>query len=670
MFVKERHDFGKVRGLPDCGHRKAEDAGDAEARPHEPRRPASQQSGCHEEKNSGRLAPVQTVFPRRLNRDSMAFELRIPADKIFFIIVAIHSELLRPYARERTSRSSPNENRHHLCCLFDWSGFADAGRHPEPCGLPGRVCVEVQHCEGKGTFKFDLVNQSGTEAWWKNDGPPGAILVPPFHVTLPVSKGSYSVILGDTSLPNMQALDPEVFQEHDSVWLRVWFSDGIHGFQHMQPDRRIAAVGYALMAGGVSDGAITAAKLAPNAAAENLAGDGLGGVATNGIVMSERFNSSELINAGYVYAGRLNSLAAETWLPLASGGYRQNHRAVWADGLMVVWGGHESATAQGAPQLSGSGARYSPTTRQWTPTSPTGAPAARWRHSAVFLLGAVVVWGGEGSSGTLNTGAHYIPSTDKWLTVTTTGAPTPRADHSAVVISQEMIVFGGELSPGSFSGTGGRYTPQMNTWQQLPAGPGSPGSRARHTAVAIGGRMYVWGGVGAAGALNSGSVYDPATNTWAALPPAGAPSAREGHGAVALNDGPDSVMIIWGGSNGGVPVSGGGKYNPATGQWTALPTVGAPPASVESGISWAGINMVVWGGRNGGAWFAGGGVLDVSNNEWDPILMVGAPAARSRHSVVWTGYELYVFGGSNGSGLFNDLHIWKPERLLYLYARP
>ena len=49
---------------------------------------------------------------------------------------------------------------------------------------------------------------------------------------------------------------PATVFDNEDVRLRVWFNDGTHGFQLLAPDRRIAAVGYALMADSVSDGAI------------------------------------------------------------------------------------------------------------------------------------------------------------------------------------------------------------------------------------------------------------------------------------------------------------------------------------------------------------------------------------------------------------------------------
>ena len=108
--------------------------------------------------------------------------------------------------------------------------------------------------------------------YWSNSVPSVGGNEPPTAVTLTVTKGLYSVLLGDTSPPlSMTAIATTVFNNSD-VRLRVWFNDGTNGSQLLTPDQRIAAVGYAMMAGNVSDGTITTAKIAAGAvAASNLA---------------------------------------------------------------------------------------------------------------------------------------------------------------------------------------------------------------------------------------------------------------------------------------------------------------------------------------------------------------------------------------------------------------
>ena len=118
--------------------------------------------------------------------------------------------------------------------------------------------------EGDGQFKFALVSGDGTTTYWSNDNTSSAGASPSAAVTLTVTKGLYSVLLGDTALPNMTACRPRVFTNSD-VHLRVWFDDGTNGSQLLAPDKRIAAVGYAMVAATVADGAITSSKIAPGA---------------------------------------------------------------------------------------------------------------------------------------------------------------------------------------------------------------------------------------------------------------------------------------------------------------------------------------------------------------------------------------------------------------------
>jgi hypothetical protein len=119
--------------------------------------------------------------------------------------------------------------------------------------------------------------------YWSNDGTSTGGTRPAAAVSLPVTKGLYSVLLGDTSLTNMAALPAGVFA-HADVRLRVWFDDGVNGPQLLAPDQRIAAVGYAMMANSaqsaqtVADGAITADKIADGAVSSaKIAAGAVGG---------------------------------------------------------------------------------------------------------------------------------------------------------------------------------------------------------------------------------------------------------------------------------------------------------------------------------------------------------------------------------------------------------
>eukprot|EP01031_Cornospumella_fuschlensis_P052933 gene52933-64664_t len=132
-----------------------------------------------------------------------------------------------------------------LCLLS-----AAAAAVPALLNHQGRIAVSGVNFEGAGQFKFALVDSGGTATYWSNDGTSSAGSQPTAAVSLTVTKGLYSVLLGDTALANMTAL-PVNALDHGDVRLRVWFNDGTHGFEQMAPDQRLAAAPYALVASKV-----------------------------------------------------------------------------------------------------------------------------------------------------------------------------------------------------------------------------------------------------------------------------------------------------------------------------------------------------------------------------------------------------------------------------------
>ncbi|MBL9131417.1 MAG: galactose oxidase, partial [Verrucomicrobiaceae bacterium] len=172
---------------------------------------------------------------------------------------------------------------------------------PSMLNYQGRIAVSGVNFDGTGLFKFALVNNGGTQTYWSNDGTSTAGSEPTQAVSIDVDGGIYSVKLGDTSLTNMTAVPATVFGNTD-VSLRVWFNDGVNGSQLMSPDQRIAAVGYAMMANTVQDGAITSTKiangavgsaqLAPTAVTSALQAANVSAVGAGGIIGSNDPNNA------------------------------------------------------------------------------------------------------------------------------------------------------------------------------------------------------------------------------------------------------------------------------------------------------------------------------------------------------------------------------------------
>jgi hypothetical protein len=66
-------------------------------------------------------------------------------------------------------------------------------------------------------------------------------------------------------------------------------------------------------------------------------------------------------------------------------------------------------------------------------------------------------------------------------------------------------------------------------------------------------------------------------------------------------------MIVWGGYDGSSGVNTGGVYDPATDSWTATSEVSAPSARHDHTAVWTGSKMIVWDGSGStGTWQTGG----------------------------------------------------------------
>lgn len=131
-----------------------------------------------------------------------------------------------------------------LCLLTILLVIRAHAQVPNLINYQGRVSVGTTNFNGTGQFKFALTNSTGSTYYWSSDG---SVISPPQQptnfVSIPVSKGLYSVLLGDTSVPNMTAIPASVWANPD-VRLRVFFSDGVNTSQALSPDQRLAPNGY------------------------------------------------------------------------------------------------------------------------------------------------------------------------------------------------------------------------------------------------------------------------------------------------------------------------------------------------------------------------------------------------------------------------------------------
>ena len=90
-------------------------------------------------------------------------------------------------------------------------------------------------------------------------------------------------------------------------------------------------------------------------------------------------------------------------------------------------------------------------------------------------------------------------------------------------------------------------------------------------------------------------------DTWTGM--SGPPDVRGGPTAVWTG----SEMIVWGGATATFTYfQTGGRYNPATDNWTGTSNINAPSARASQTAVWSGSEMIVWGGNNGSDLNTGG----------------------------------------------------------------
>ncbi len=321
------------------------------------------------------------------------------------------------------------------------------------------------------------------------------------------------------------------------------------------------------------------------------------------------------------------------WLPMSRGiAPASAHSAIWTGTHMITWG-------SGGRQ----GGLYDPVTDSWRPVSTLGAPTGGILHTAVWTGNRMLIWGGNSSGG------RYDPATDTWSPVNQAGAPSARQFHTAVWTGSEMIVWGGRAAGGD-ENSGGRYDPVADVWSPTSL-TGAPFPREGATAVWTGDRMVIWGGVcrfSASGScneiyLNSGGLYDPATDSWVPTSMIGAARERTAHTAVWTG----LEMLIYGGT-GPVVRTGVGRFVPASNSWLPIAGSGTEPLPRGNHLAiWSGERMMVWGGGAGLHILNTGGIYNPFTLLWGPTTFVNAPSPRRDATMVWADGVAIVWGGSD-----------------------
>ena len=200
------------------------------------------------------------------------------------------------------------------------------------------------------------------------------------------------------------------------------------------------------------------------------------------------------------------------------------------------------------------------------------------------------------------------------------------------------------------------YDPATNTWDALPPTPLTPrefaaGAWTGTDMVLARGQASADGDAEHAVAVTDGAAWHATTNTWRPIAPM--PTTLPGGEPTAVWTGRE--VLVWS-SVPGTPNSNGREvvlaYNPSTNTWRTLPSSGLTPRA-DAVTVWTGTELVIWGGINSDsdftAAYADGARLDPSTNVWRRLPPAPVPA-RAMATAVWSGHEVLLWGGDTAAG--------------------
>ncbi|MDG4825384.1 kelch repeat-containing protein [Asanoa sp. WMMD1127] len=271
----------------------------------------------------------------------------------------------------------------------------------------------------------------------------------------------------------------------------------------------------------------------------------------------------------------------------------------------------------------------------WRSLAP--APTTRTEVVAAAAGSLIYVMGG------LVTGGDSVATVE--VLDTTTGRWTPgpalpvAVDHAmAATVDGAVHVFGGYTS--ADRPHTGAYRLTGSSWQPLAP---MPAGRAAGTAVAVGSRVHVAGGIGPDGLAREMLVYDAASDTWTTAP--GPPTPREHLGGAGI----DGIVYTVGGRVRGLDgnLDAFEAFDPRTGEWSTLPALPTARGGLSAAATCTGLVVAI--GGEGEETFPEVEAYDVAARAWRALPPL--PTPRHGLGVVSVGPTLYTLAGGPHPGL-------------------
>ena len=314
-------------------------------------------------------------------------------------------------------------------------------------------------------------------------------------------------------------------------------------------------------------------------------------------------------------------------------------------------------SAASSPMASPSASVVADAPPAWRALDAPG-PAAREDHtwtadpsgSVAYLFG-----GRDGATVHGDLWAYHLDE-DRWEELTPSGGPAARFGHEAVWADGiGLVVFAGQAGPTFFNDLWA-LDPESMTWRSLPSSGAVPVSRyGSCAAIGPDGRLWISHGFTSDGTRFADTrAYDFGSGTWTdATPDGGLPVSRCLHGCWWTDDG---ALALFGGQTTGVTALMD-RWMLRDGAWTEVEGDRPTARNLYARVRLDEATLIVGGQAVDGGFHADAWLLRDDEPDAEPFPLAGdGPQARAGAEMVLDSGEgrILLFGGRDGDGAFAD----------------
>ncbi len=327
----------------------------------------------------------------------------------------------------------------------------------------------------------------------------------------------------------------------------------------------------------------------------------------------------------------------ERWREVAEIPTRREHLGAASDGrYLYAVGGRELSSDKNSGALE----RYDPVSNGWKQLD--SMPTASGSVGAAYVGGRLIAVGGESPTSASDAVLAYEIQTQVWSQLP--NLPSARHGVAVTALNDSLYAIGGAAVPGHFQSSkdaavldlsGAPPTPTTADLDWRPIRD-APFRRQYAAATALGGRVWLLGGVGGETGSAKTAVYDPAFNNWTMGPQLPLPL----HHFVAVTYKGEAVVM--GGFVPGDDLTSEESdrvYVLRDGAWKELPPLNHPRAAAAAAV--VGDKIVVVGGQADDKLVAQSEMFD--GERWREVAEI--PTRREHLGAASDGRYLYAVGG-------------------------